>query len=92
MNIAVALNNLEKIAREQGDLRRARALHGESLEIRRALGDKEGFPWSLEAFALRRAPEDPARAARLWGAAESLRVSLGLPLQPNEHPEYHREG
>jgi hypothetical protein len=35
---------------------------------------------------------DPEPAARLWGAAESLRESLGLPLQPNEHPEYHREG
>jgi hypothetical protein len=33
---------------------------------------------------------EPERAARLWGAAEALRDSLGLPLPPNEHPEYDR--
>jgi tetratricopeptide (TPR) repeat protein len=90
VSIAVALNNLGKIAREQGDPRTARALHGESLEIRRELGDKGGFPWSLEAFARLAAPGDPERAARLWGAAEALRDSLGLPLPPNERPEYDR--
>src|SRR5262249_25109293 len=87
---AVALNNLGKIAREQGDTRTARALHRESLEIRRELGDKGGFPWSLEAFARLAAPGEPARAARLWGAAEALRDSLGLPLPRNEREEYDR--
>jgi tetratricopeptide (TPR) repeat protein len=90
VNIAIALNNLGKIAREQGDLRSARALHVESLEIRRALGDKGGFPWSLEAFARLAALVDLERAAKLWGAAEVLRNSLGLPLPPNERPEYDR--
>ena len=32
--------------------------------------------------------EDPARAARLWGAAERLRQTLGVPLPPNEREEY----
>src|SRR5262249_13253510 len=90
VSIAIALNNLGKIAREQGDGRAARALHTESLAIRRELGDRGGYPWSLEAFARLSAPVDPERAARLWGAAESLRESLGLPLPPNERAEYDR--
>jgi tetratricopeptide (TPR) repeat protein len=90
MNIAIALNNLGKIAREQGDTQAAGALHRESLRIRVELGDKGGYPWSLEAFARLAALMDPERAARLWGAAESLRESLGWPLSPNEHPEYDR--
>src|SRR5262249_46806202 len=84
VNIAVALNNLGKIVREQGDPQAARSLHRQSLPIRRDLGDKGGFPWSLEAFAVLCAPIDPARAARLWGAAEALRDTLGLPLPFNE--------
>jgi predicted ATPase/DNA-binding SARP family transcriptional activator len=90
VSIAVALNNLGKIARDQGDTGAARAMHRKSLTIRLELGDRGGYPWSLEAFARLAAPVDPERAARLWGAAESLRESLGLPLPPNEHPEYDR--
>jgi len=90
VSIAVSLNNLGKIARERGDIRAARALHTESLTIRRKLGDKGGYPWSLEAFARLSAPVDPERAARLWGAAEALRESLGLPLPPNEREDYDR--
>jgi tetratricopeptide (TPR) repeat protein len=88
--VAIALNNLGKIAREQRDRRAACALHAESLTIRQELGDKGGFPWSLEAFARLSAPVDPERAARLWGAAEALRESLGLPLPPSEREEYDR--
>jgi hypothetical protein len=62
----------------------------ESLTIRRELGDKGGYPWSLEAFARLAAPKDPERAARLWGAAEALRESLVWPLPPNERAEYDR--
>jgi non-specific serine/threonine protein kinase len=90
VSIAIALNNLGKVAREQGNTRTARALHAESLTIRQELGDKGGYPWSLEAFARLAAPVDPVRAARLWGAAEALRESLGLPLPPSEREEYDR--
>jgi hypothetical protein len=44
----------------------------------------------MEAFARLAAPGEPERAAKLWGAAESLRDSLGLPLPPNELEEYDR--
>jgi tetratricopeptide (TPR) repeat protein len=90
VSIAVALNNLGKIARDQGETGAARAMHRKSLAIRLELGDRGGYPWSLEAFARLAAPVDPERAARLWGAAESLREALGLPLPPNERPEYDR--
>ncbi len=32
----------------------------------------------------------PARAARLYGAAASLRLALGAPLPPNERPRHER--
>jgi LuxR family maltose regulon positive regulatory protein len=88
LSVAISLNNLGKIARAQGDPQAARMLHAESLAIRRELGDRGGIAWSLEAFARLWAPEDPERAVRLWGAAESLRESIGLPLPPIEREEY----
>jgi hypothetical protein len=36
-------------------------------------------------------PEDLRRAARLWGAAESLRAALGAPIPPNEQAMHERE-
>jgi hypothetical protein len=30
-------------------------------------------------------------AARMWGAAEVLRESIGAPLPANERPEYNRQ-
>src|SRR5260370_12388049 len=88
MGTAVVLNNLGKIEREQGDYEGARGHHVESLASRRALADKTGIAWSLEAFACLCVREDPARAARLWGAADRLRQTLGVPLPPNEREEY----
>jgi DNA-binding CsgD family transcriptional regulator len=35
---------------------------------------------------------DPVRAARLWGAEESLRETLGLPLLRDFHPYYDYKG
>jgi predicted ATPase/class 3 adenylate cyclase len=90
VSIAIALNNLGKIAREQGDTQAARDLHTEGLMIRLELGDRGGYPWSPEAFARLAAPENPERAARLWGAAEVLRETLGWPLPPSERAEYDR--
>src|SRR5436309_1522975 len=87
---AKALNAAAVLAWMQGDSGAARALFEESLAIRRELGDKGGYAWSVEAFARLSARVVPERAARLWGAAESLRQSLGLPLPPNEREEYDR--
>jgi hypothetical protein len=43
---------------------------------------------SLAATAAAQAQME--RAARLWGAAESLREAIGALLPPSERPEYDR--
>jgi tetratricopeptide (TPR) repeat protein len=45
--VAISLNNLGGVAEDQGDFVAARALHEESLGIRRKLGDKSGIASSL---------------------------------------------
>ena len=53
----------------------------ESLTLNREIGSWEFFAYSLEGFAgLAGAKAQGGRAARLWGAAEALRKSIGAPL------------
>ncbi len=63
----------------------------ESLSLERELGDKTGIAHSLEALAdLAAAQRELKRAARLWGAAERLRETIGAPLPSYERSEYER--
>src|SRR5215217_7329444 len=53
----------------------------ESLTLNREIGSWEYFAYSLEGFAgLAGAKAQGGRAARLWGAAEALRKTIGAPL------------
>jgi predicted ATPase/class 3 adenylate cyclase len=53
----------------------------ESLTLNREIGSWEYFAYSLEGFAgLAGAKAQGERAARLWGAAEALRKTIGAPL------------
>jgi DNA-binding CsgD family transcriptional regulator len=53
----------------------------ESLTLNREIGSWEFFAYSLEGFAgLAGAKAQGGRAARLWGAAEALRKTIGDPL------------
>jgi tetratricopeptide (TPR) repeat protein len=53
----------------------------ESLTLNREIGSWEYFAFCLEGFAgLAGAREQAERAARLWGAAEALRKTIGAPL------------
>jgi predicted ATPase/class 3 adenylate cyclase len=53
----------------------------ESLTLNREIGSLEYFAYSLEGFAgLAGAKAQGGRAARLWGAAEALRKTIGAPL------------
>ncbi len=78
MKVSFSLGNL---ARERGDLEAGQALWAESLTIRWALGDRRGIAIALEGSA---STASPITAARLWGAAETLRMEIGAPLPPNE--------
>ncbi len=83
--LANALGNMAHICCIEGDYSSARALGEEALLIRQELGDKWGIAYSLGRFGVLAATIGmPERAARLWGAAEALRESIGTPLVPAE--------
>jgi predicted ATPase/DNA-binding CsgD family transcriptional regulator/uncharacterized protein HemY len=68
---ASALFSLGRLARIQGELEKASLLHCEALELRTEVGDQAGIADSLEAMGGLTVGE--TRAARLFGAAKSLR-------------------
>lgn len=79
--VAVVLRQLGELAIRWGDLSIARQQLRDSLLIRQQLGDKWSIADSLEAFAtLAFAGQESERAARLWGAAEALRETIGTAL------------
>jgi len=71
---------------EQGNHARATKLLGEELRSVRELGNKPKITFSLLGMAAIDALEGrPARAARLWVAAEALREEIGLALVLWDH-------
>lgn len=86
--IAASLDHMGLAAWHQGDYRQATALLEESLTVRKALGDKAGIAGSLEGLA--RVAQDPERAARLCGAATTLRDAIDAPRPPAERSDYER--
>ncbi len=88
---ALSLGMLGKVAAHRGDLVAARALHEESLAIVRVLDDKWLTAFCLEELAAVVAAQgEVVWAARLWGAAESLRETIGSPLPPIFRADYER--
>ncbi len=81
-----ALDNLGWAALMRGDLQQAEALHRESLALSRQLGDKLVAAEALDGLACSAsAGGQPERVARLFGAAEVLRESVGYRQEPREH-------
>jgi non-specific serine/threonine protein kinase len=63
-----------------------------SLRTRQELGDTSGIAQCLEAIAaVGLACHQPEQAARLFGAAATLREAIDLPLSPTEHVGFDRE-
>ncbi|MDQ2783406.1 MAG: tetratricopeptide repeat protein [Chloroflexota bacterium] len=88
--VAISLINLAMIAYWQGDYTAAQALHRESLTIKRALGGG-GIAESLEGLAaVAGARGEGTRAARLLGAAATLRETLSRPQPPDERADQER--
>ncbi len=76
--IARCLAGIGWVALSQGDLELASASLTESLELSQATGQRLAMARGLEAFAmLAVAGGDPARAAKLEGAALALREAIG---------------
>ena len=68
----------------RGDQQQSRSLHEESLELSREPGDKLIAAESLEGLACSAASGEEERAARLFGAAETLREAVGYNQAPRE--------
>jgi non-specific serine/threonine protein kinase len=91
-DIAQVYLDLGRVARTQGDAAQAREYYIESLTVFGDLRDKELIPECLEGIAgLASEAEQPVQAARLFGAAETLRESAGVPLPPVHRAAYERD-
>jgi predicted ATPase/DNA-binding CsgD family transcriptional regulator/DNA-binding XRE family transcriptional regulator len=87
--IAWGLYSLFWVAFEEGDFAAAQALIMESLAILRRSDDKEFIASGLEALAgVVSVQGNPVWAARLWGAAETLRKAIRAPIPPVNRARY----
>jgi hypothetical protein len=101
--IAVSLGNFAWIALRRDDLQQAVSLLSESLTLRGEIGDRGGVAWCLEKMAeialttgqressSPEREEDFRRAARLFGAAHSLRAPVNSKIDLVDQPEYERQ-
>lgn len=90
-DVAYASQCVARSACAQGDIQAARAALNESAQIFRQTRDKRGIAECLAGFAkVARAENDAERAARLFGAAESLHKVVGPRLSPVDHHDHAR--
>ena len=86
--IADSLMGLGMVAEKQGDLTAAYALCQESLAICRAMGDQRRIVISFVGLgSIAQGQYQPVQAARLLGAAASLRETIGTVLNPADQQE-----
>ncbi len=89
--VAWALNQLGMVAYHRGNHERAGWSLGESLAVHKDLGDMGRVASVLEALAeTAGAQKRFGLSARLFGAAEGLRETIGAPVPPCERPEHDR--
>jgi predicted ATPase/DNA-binding CsgD family transcriptional regulator len=87
---ARSLSALARVEAVQGNYAEARTLYEENLVLCREMGNKNIAP-ALEGLAsVAMGQDQPAWAARLWGAAEALRETIGTPIWPVERAAYER--
>ena len=87
--VADSLSSLASVEARQGDYAAARTLYEESLAIARERNFRWEMPSYLEGLASVVASQgEPTWAARLWGAAEAIRDTMGAPIPPVERADY----
>ena len=90
--VASVFLDLGRVAHAHWDEVKAHGYYAESLAIFGEFMDKQRIPECLEGIAgLVSAAGQPAQAARLFGAAESLRESAGVPMPPVQRAAYERD-
>ena len=89
--ITQALGGLAAVARSRGDDERAAELYREGLGLSRGLGAAAGIAPVLEELAGVLVVRDPRRAARLFGAVESVRDTAGASAARDDQPRYDRD-
>ncbi|RWO21079.1 MAG: tetratricopeptide repeat protein [Mesorhizobium sp.] len=86
---AQAIYLLGELARRRGGLDEAEGLHHDALAMRASRGLRPGVAESLEALAALAVQHDSyAEAARLFGAASTLRDQMGLARWPVQMASY----
>jgi predicted ATPase/class 3 adenylate cyclase/DNA-binding CsgD family transcriptional regulator len=90
-SLAESLFVIGSIEALEGDYTAARNCYEQSLAIVREVGANLSISFSLESLAAVVAVQgDPAWAARLWGATEALRETMGTPIPPVYRADYDR--
>lgn len=81
--LGYALMGMGDIALEEGDIPAASFLYKDCLILFHKGANFAGLPFALESVAaLALARKDPENAARIWGAAETLRKNTNSPMPP----------
>lgn len=90
--LAMVLHNLAPVVARQGDQRRAAALFDESLSISWELRNIHGAAICLAgiAGAVGGGWAEAIQAAKLLGAADAFRASIGVQWEPTDQAEYER--
>lgn len=89
--IGVILGTQGWIALRLREFVQVRKLLGESMAIRQEIGDKGGIAWCLEKLAESAIIQGgPEKAARLMGAASSLRLMVNSQVNSADRPDYDR--
>jgi non-specific serine/threonine protein kinase len=89
--VAASLHDLARVVERLGDGPRAAGLLGESLTLFTELGIRQGTAGCLEGLAAVACDADkPLDAARLLGAAEALRETVGAPLPVRDRRDLTR--
>ena len=90
-DIARAIYTTGRVKAKQHDLSAARRHFEESLALSRELGEQFILSLSLEGLAEVLSGQGELRwAVQLWGAAESLREAIAVPLPPVDRPTYEQ--
>ena len=85
----VSLYALAQVVEASGDDARSQSLYEEGIAVARKEGNRQTVAFGLEGLARVVAVQgEVSWAARLWGAAETLRETIGAPIPPVERPAY----